>query len=232
MAAVELINTTLYSDANLKAYYRLEGNSTDTKNAHNGTDTSMTYSSTSGQFGQYGSFDGTASKFLVADNTDMSLTTVGTWMFWLKPTNVSTNGTGCVYSQWIVNNYSLMFHQIDNSAAMRCVESPTFNNAGSAEFISTMTMTTNWNFIVYTKNGTTSKWYLNGSLTDTKTTMPSALYNSTAYFVFGQDGNADGFYNGKMDDFAIFNRELSATEISNHYSGADALGTSKFFQLF
>lgn len=43
MAAHELYLTPLFSDANLMAYWRMEGSNADSKGTDNGNDTSVTY---------------------------------------------------------------------------------------------------------------------------------------------------------------------------------------------
>lgn len=55
-AATELYSTPLFNDASLISYYRMEGNSNDAKSSNNGSDSSMSYSTTSGKFGEGASF--------------------------------------------------------------------------------------------------------------------------------------------------------------------------------
>ena len=49
---IQLADTSLFSDANLVSYYKLEGNSNDSKGSNNGTDTSVDYGTAYGKFGQ------------------------------------------------------------------------------------------------------------------------------------------------------------------------------------
>lgn len=59
--AVALGETSLGADANLKGYWRFDGNSNDAKGTYNGTDTAMSYSSAAPKFVQNAVFAGTPS---------------------------------------------------------------------------------------------------------------------------------------------------------------------------
>ncbi len=63
--AVELFTYPLFLDANLVAYWRMEGNSNDSKGSNNGTDSNITYSNANGRFGQGAAFNGTTSSILL-----------------------------------------------------------------------------------------------------------------------------------------------------------------------
>jgi len=60
----ELATTLLRNDANLKAYYRLEGNANDEKGSFHGTATDITY--IAGKFWQGGLWNGTTFRIVLA----------------------------------------------------------------------------------------------------------------------------------------------------------------------
>ena len=67
----------------------------------------------------------------------------------------------------------------------------------------------------YDGNGT-SKGYGNGVLTDTKTSVDSA-FSSTANFRLGDYGGVGTGFDGELGQFKIFQKELSASEVSALY---------------
>src|SRR6185312_10115272 len=91
MAAKELYLTPLFHDSALQAYYRMEGNSNDSKNSNNGTDTSITYSSTNAKFGQAADFNGTTS--LIAIPLSVTTATNVTIHCWVYIPSTSCQGT-------------------------------------------------------------------------------------------------------------------------------------------
>lgn len=223
MAAVELINSTLYSDANLKAYWQFESNSNATVGSQNGTDSNMSY--VAGKFGNAASFNNTSGKITIADNATMSITTNGTWLFWFKAGNITTNGNDVIFAQWVASNYAFNIVHMTSSGDLQANFSPTSSGSGGTDLNGTTAITTDWTMIALVKSGATITWYVNGSAAGTSSTQANPLYASVADFIWGNNGNNDGYLDGLIDDFAIFDRALTSTEIADHYSGADSLAT-------
>ena len=73
--------------------------------------------------------------------------------------------------------------------------------------------TENWNHWVFTKNTTTGsmKIYLNGSLWHTGTAKSKEM--NIQNFVIGGATNGTLLYHGDVDDFGVWNKELTASEI-------------------
>lgn len=223
MAAVALINSTLFSDANLKAYWRYESDSTDEIGTADGTDSNMTY--VAGKFGNAASFNNTSGKITIADNAAMSIATNGTWMFWIKPNSVTANGGDQLFAQWASGQYSVNILQLSASGNLGIyLASNHTTGAGSEAYSSGTAITTDWCLVAIVKNGATVTFYINGSAAGATGTQVTIDTGATSDFIFGNNGNGDGYYGGLLDDFAIFDRALSATEIADHYSGADAVG--------
>jgi fibronectin type 3 domain-containing protein len=75
-----------------------------------------------------------------------------------------------------------------------------------------------WNHVAVVLNGSTGSIYLNGVLVGTNTEMtlnPSSLGTTTQNWIGRSQFTADPYYNGRIDDFRIYSRVLSATEISS-----------------
>jgi len=75
-----------------------------------------------------------------------------------------------------------------------------------------------WYNIVYTNDGTTAKYYLNGTLVNTTVSpAPAQLLGNVA---FGRMNHIDyDAFNGKLDDIGIWSRALSACEVNALYTG-------------
>ena len=94
------------------------------------------------------------------------------------------------------------------------------NTSFGGEIILTSTASLNtWYSAVITQNGTTFKGYLNGVLVQSKVTTSGGTLslNEVSSFVIGQEPSGNGVqkYNGYVDEFRIYNKVLTDTEILN-----------------
>ena len=83
-----------------------------------------------------------------------------------------------------------------------------------------------WSNVVVTVSGNQGKMYLNGTVVatnDNMTLKPSALGNTTRNYI-GKSQYNDPAYDGAVDDFAIYNRALSASDIAALAGGQQAAG--------
>lgn len=79
-----------------------------------------------------------------------------------------------------------------------------------------------WTHLAYTWDGTTERIYKNGTLVDSRARNFSYV-TGYARIGFGFINDASVFFPGQIDEVAIFNRTLAATEISTIYQ-ADSAG--------
>lgn len=81
-----------------------------------------------------------------------------------------------------------------------------------------------WNYLVYVKQGQTLHAYINNVLADSSSagTIPVTVGSMGSLNI----GLYGAYFNGKMDDFRIYNRALSTTEISQLY---DSPAYSRYF---
>ena len=75
-----------------------------------------------------------------------------------------------------------------------------------------------WYHIAVVHFGTTSQFYVNGALVSTDTTTLTTINSSTAPLQLGGNPTASEYFNGQMDEAAVFNRALSAAEIASIYA--------------
>jgi uncharacterized protein (TIGR02145 family) len=78
-----------------------------------------------------------------------------------------------------------------------------------------------WCHLVFISEGTIGKFYLNGSYLG-QTAIGSPICQNALTLVLGRGTNGSGprWYNGQLDDIAIYNRALTQQEITNLYSGS------------
>lgn len=80
-----------------------------------------------------------------------------------------------------------------------------------------------WHFFACTFTANTSRSiYIDGSLVASN--VPSGHGLNSSPFTIGDSGVFSGrYFNGKLDEIAVFNRELTSTEISNIYASANLI---------
>jgi uncharacterized protein (TIGR02145 family) len=95
---------------------------------------------------------------------------------------------------------------------------------GSMSIISTPSSIINsntWYHLVYVFNNGVASLYVNGQLILNQTDPGSQVGNSITDLIFGYGlPSNNAYYNGKLDDIAIYNRALTQQEITNLYSGS------------
>ncbi len=79
----------------------------------------------------------------------------------------------------------------------------------------------NWYHFVYVFNNGLASLYLNGQLVHSQTDPGCTVGNSNTNLIFGYGLPSNSYYyQGKLDDIAIYNRALTQQEISNLYSSS------------
>lgn len=204
---------------NLLYYYKLDGNSTDSVAAANGTDTSITYSAGNGKIVQGAGFNGSSSQIALPNN-DWSGTTGFSISAWIKTTTTAAS--------------SIL--QRDNvSGAGRIFQFGLEPDAGVAKlrfirFSGTTTVITNimstnvgdgaWHHCVCTFDNTVgSKIYVDGInvASDAVTTNNRGGTGSTPYI--GSFNGGSSWMNGAIDEVGIWNRGITAAEVTSLYNG-------------
>ena len=120
-----------------------------------------------------------------------------------------------------------MFFTNNSGSTMRFVI--TSSGPGSEQRINgTGTLPLNqWSLVTVTVGGTTGKLYVNGTLVGTNTAMtvkPSAFGQSTRNYLGKSQYSSDPAFNGLIDDFNIYDRELSASDVLNYSTGVAGTG--------
>jgi len=223
-AATELASMSFYSDANLVAYYKLED---ETDSEDDGTDYDLTNNNSttfaSAKFNNGADFS--SNKYLsrtdtggVADTDDWTIS------FWIKLDTEISEG---YYNFWFMftgTNNNLMRYDYNSGTRRLQVYSGAWE--GGLNYNITMG-TANWYHMAMTRvDGTGAcKVYVNGSQVGS-TFNATGSDASTPYMKIGGNSTAGDSVEGLIDDFAIFDRALSADEIASIYNGETPAATT------
>ena len=182
---------------------------------------------TTGRVGQALSFDGTNDYVNAGDaasiwNTDMTMS------FWIKPSVAVASGLMYKGTTYAVANQDYYLYW-SGTTQVQFVSSngttQTYANFTNANLI----VTGQWKYVVFVKTGTTGQFYSNGIYLGQITGLTSNVQDSAAPLIMGRDFiTGINEFNGILDDVRIYNRALSAAEITNLYqSGSAKLNTSQ-----
>jgi hypothetical protein len=163
------------------------------------------------------SFDGTSSYVRVGPSSSLDMTSAGTVEFWAKRRTVS--GTYQVLvgkpgnGQSKFENYAVWLNTGNRYQAY-------FGNGTTVVTVSTTPVTdTNWHYVVATDDGSTVKIYLDGVL-KASTTTTLALTPNNFPLNLGRANGGPYYFNGWLDEVAIYPTALSAAVVQGHYAKA------------
>jgi len=200
------------SQTNLLSEWKLDGNSTDTLAAHNGTDTNITY--VGGKIGQCASFAGNG-KIATANNIGITGTGNCTFLAWVKT-------TGNTFVPFGFGVYSAAAWRGLRIQANGCLQLDIYNSnlADTAVVVNDG----KWHLVGFGNNGTTAYLYVDGR--NIKNGVLAAMNTGAGVVLFGQTPNPDGYYTGQIEQATIWSRLLSDAEIASYYalSAADGGG--------
>jgi uncharacterized protein (TIGR02145 family) len=217
----------------LVGYWSFNGNANDESgNGNNGTVTGATL--TTDRFGVANkaySFNGTNNYIRInsAPNLNVSSFTISGWFnASTLPTDDFLGAKGIFGKWWQTPNVC----NGNYNAYLVCLTKPAVPNTpviggatsfyeGNLFYANTAISANSWYHFVFIHDATSGgKLYINGVLYSTNTSL-GALCNSTNAIHIGADmnnGNLYRFFGGKLDDFGLWNRTLTAQEISNLYT--------------
>ena len=208
---VELYTGSFFNDANLVSYWRMEGNSNDSKGSNNGTNTNISYSS--GKFGQGAGLNGTTSQIVFGGSGLPTLQGVKTVCFWFKVPALPTVSNGSMIGFFDSNSSP------SNGFQVICRTSANQNTIAVSKWGGTIIADSSftpsvgvWYHCAVTFDGTYTSIYING-IRRMLSTVSLQSGTSACFEIGSYPGNTSEFFNGQVDDVAIFNRSLSPAEI-------------------
>ncbi len=212
-------NTPFINDANLQGYWPLNGNANDeSSNTNNGT-LQNAPSSVPGKFGTAYDFNGSTQYISIPDDNSLDITGALTILAWVKfsaPTTAqdviltkgNNNSFGALVYTLNVNSNKLQFTPSNGTTGQTAVSSADVDD------------TTEWRFVggVYVPS-TRVTTYIDGQQDGENTTsIIASMQSTTDTMAIARDGDAAvRFFDGNIDDVAIFDRALGADEIKAIY---------------
>jgi hypothetical protein len=235
---VELINTSLFNDSDLLAYYRFEDNANDSKNSYNGTATDATYTTTNAKFNKGISLNGSSSKInLGTDPLYLNSATsfsIAMWAY-INPATfdnsikmlldssggnpagnngfyIAVDDRGGSASPLEGIQFALKAYTGGTAGAFERAESAdnAFATAGLYHIVCT-----------YSSSDGVGRVYVNGALSGTVTNDGSGNFvprNANLYV--GALNDSSLYATTVIDDLAIFKKALSANEVLDLYVGS------------
>ena len=187
-------------------------------NGNNGTVNNST--SVDGYFGKAQRFNGTTSYIAVPNSASLNPTqylTLEAWVKWnADPTTkpswaqiLSKNGDNQYQLQHNTTNTFFEF-ALTTSAARKWIFSTTVPKMGI------------WYHVVATYDGVLQKIYVNGAF-EAQGSLTGTIATSVAPMSIGRrTASADRYFTGDIDELAIYNRALSASEIATRYKAGSS----------
>jgi hypothetical protein len=221
------------NDANLQGLWLLEETSgtryDDTANNNDLTDVNTVGYSSDRKEGVYSAdFERSNSEYLNIDDGDqtgLDITGDLSIVAWIKPESLSDATGHAFVSKYFTGtadrSYIFWTYKIGSDYYVRCNLSSNGSGSTAATGATALSAGT-WYHIGVVYNGTDIRVYVDGSLDTNGASNPatysSGIHSGIAPFRLGVHGGSIWLYDGLMDEVAIFDRALSAAEISSIYT--------------
>ncbi|MEI7603817.1 MAG: LamG-like jellyroll fold domain-containing protein [bacterium] len=212
-------NANMTSNVLLMHMDEASGNITDySGKGHNGTAAGgITYKS-NGIYNSSLLFNGSSGRITVPYSSDFFPTNQITIEAWLKWNIVPSTGL-----QWasIVNTNADNGYRLQHNSTNTLFEIavPTTSSPGSGRWIwsTTAPQMGVWYYVVGVYDGSYLRMYVNG-VQESYTTLTGTIIPNSSPLYISQWGESGRYFNGNIDEVAIYSRALSATEIADRYA--------------
>jgi len=191
------------------SYWQAENNATDSYNINHGTLTNgATFAE--GKVGQAFSLDGIDDYINVNDADNLEGMSELTMMAWVK-----LDGYGEGQATIMGKSYTI-YEMMIGSANYKF---GAYINGAAPGAIDAEIPLGNWTHLTVTYDGSYVEYYINGQLNTSIEHASGSIGGNDQPFMIGarSDGSAGFFFNGSIDEVAIFNRNLNETEIQQIY---------------
>jgi len=193
----------------LVAYWKLDGNSNDVFGTYNGTDTSVSYSTTSGKIVQGGAFTRTGNSKIATTYQFPTGTNVKSFSVWFKPSSGRLRGWMIGGGTESVGTAFGLFLATDGVGDLYFFGF----GAGDVNFGNVVSASV-WQHVVITYDGTNLVGYLNGALLSSTV---KALNTGTGNMYIGRRTSNTESWDGDIDEVGVWNRALTQNEVLNLY---------------
>lgn len=195
---------------NLVSYYPMEGNSNDFYGSNNGSDSSVAYGTSYGKVTQGVDFTTSTSNIAIGNGFSMAggAMSIAGWIYLTSATPYhdileKRNSSGFQYG-FLANNLT-----------------PDLYFLGSNDYISTLDVPLNqWSFVAMTLTaGGVLNMYLNSTSSGySASSVGYGTGSSTLPVTLGNFNGGSDAFSGYMDELGVWNKALSANEISDLYN--------------
>jgi hypothetical protein len=186
-------------------------------NGYHGTTTGCTTGAT-GKLSQCFSYDGTGDIVVIPKPLTQINYTAGFSVSWWSKSG-DTSGVDVIWA--LLESYSIM--GCENRLSEGNVMDVGIYDVDSAawEVVSDTSYTTDWIHYVFTFDGTNMKLYKNGNTTPISTNTISTMEANSGNNQLSNTGATS--FKGLIDEFGIWNRELTSAEVSTLYNGGSGI---------
>ncbi|MDD2767061.1 MAG: LamG domain-containing protein [Candidatus Moranbacteria bacterium] len=217
-------------DSGLAGYWKMDDNTgtSATDSSTNGNTGTLTNGPTwtTGQIGGGLNFAAASNQYINAGNNTSLKFTNGPYTLsaWVKLNSIPTNGTNTVVITKLGTSNDYYYFGISHNNS---VIAPFWRpGSGASMHLGTGAMVTDqWYHIVVTFNKPDYVMYINGAMNISGTdTVPGGFVNGDGNFYIGSNAGI-GFFDGSIDEVRVYNRTLSADEVSELYRLTAPTGT-------
>ena len=159
-------------------------------------------------------FNGSSEYLTVTNSTSLQIAANITYDWWFKTT--STSGEDWFFSNNI-GSTPLIMSSIDNSGVIQFQFTDDDGKSVNGNYTDTSTLT-GWHHIALVSSGTTATLYTDTVQKITDTDGSFDTITLTTDFEIARDTRADRYFAGSMDIFRIYNKALSAKEVSQNFN--------------
>ena len=198
--------TDIFDDSSGIALYQLNWDGSDMSGNYDGVATDVSF--VNGHIDSAGSFNGSSSK---VEETSLRMQTSNGYSFWFK-TSYAGRQTFFMLGN---GSYSDGAELISNTSLQSYFNEGTYYKNYTIPSVSDG----NWHHIVVTNNSTTTRnTYLDGSLLVASTEAASNSRIGTGLLIGNLFQTPTYYFNGLIDQFRVFNKAISAAEVSTLYA--------------
>lgn len=187
-------------------------------NGNSGTKVGSLISGYVGKLGSAALFDGSSAAVSVPTSASLAITGDLTLSAWVKPLATSATVANSIVGKTLAAIAAPYDFYLQTTSGI-----PKFlrgNGAVSASVVGSTAPTLGvWSHVVVTMSGTTVTHYLNGQLNGTATTLTTTIADGGGPLFIGSRaaGGTRPFFNGLLDEVAIWSRALQPSEVLQLY---------------